>query len=95
MLYLPSNSNGSLILDVLRYARIPPQVNQVELHPYLTQEALIQFCKIHNIAITAYSSFGPQSYIELGGGNKAISLMEHDVVKSVAAKTSKSQCYPR
>ena len=91
MLYLPSNSNGSLILDVLRYARIPPQVNQVELHPYLTQEALIQFCKIHNIAITAYSSFGPQSYVELGWKGTASNLLEHDTVASIASKNNKSR----
>ena len=95
MKYLPSNAQGTLIHDVMRYARIEPQVVQVELHPYLTQEALVKYCHLLGIAVTAYSSFGPQSYIELGGGNKAISLMEHDVVKSIAAKTSKSQCYPR
>ena len=55
-----SNFNGSLVLDVLRYARIPPQVLQVELHPYLTQDALVQLVKCHGIALTAYSSFGPQ-----------------------------------
>ena len=55
-----SNFNGSLVLDILRYARIPPQVLQVELHPYLTQDALVQLVKCHGIALTAYSSFGPQ-----------------------------------
>lgn len=55
-----SNCNGSLILDVLRYARIEPQVLQVELHPYLSQEPLVKLVKLLGIAITAYSSFGPQ-----------------------------------
>jgi len=56
----PSNCNGALIMDVLRYARIEPQVLQVEHHPYLTQEALLSFAKEIGIAVTAYSSFGPQ-----------------------------------
>ena len=55
-----SNCSGSLILDVLRYARIEPQVLQVELHPYLVQTALVDLAKALNIAVTAYSSFGPQ-----------------------------------
>jgi D-xylose reductase len=49
-----------MILDVLRYARIEPQVLQVELHPYLTQEPLVNWVKLFGIALTAYSSFGPQ-----------------------------------
>jgi len=49
-----------MILDVLRYARIEPQVLQVEVHPYLTQEPLVNWAKLFGIAMTAYSSFGPE-----------------------------------
>lgn len=31
---------------------------QVELHPYLIQTDMIEFCKSKNIALTAYSPFG-------------------------------------
>ena len=54
-----SNVQGSLLLDVLRYARIPPQVLQIEIHPYLMQEPLVKLAQLHGIAVTAYSSFGP------------------------------------
>lgn len=81
-----SNCQGSLILDVLRYAKYEPQVLQVELHPYLTQEALVKLCKTFSIAVTAYSSFGPQSYVELGIDKGAPSLLKHNVT-SAAAKT--------
>ena len=54
-----SNVQGSLLIDVLRYARIPPQVLQVEIHPYLTQEPLVKLAQLHGLAVTAYSSFGP------------------------------------
>lgn len=53
------NVQGSLLLDVLRYARIQPQVLQVEIHPYHTQESLVELAHLHGIAVTAYSSFGP------------------------------------
>lgn len=59
-IFIYSNCNGGLISDVLRYARIEPQVLQVELHPYLAQQPLVDFTKLLGIRITAYSSLGPQ-----------------------------------
>lgn len=53
---------------------------------------MIAFCKTHGIAITAYSSFGPQSYVELGFKG-APGLLEHDAVTQIAKKQSKSE-YP-
>ncbi|KAJ3548598.1 hypothetical protein NMY22_g1197 [Coprinellus aureogranulatus] len=85
-----SNVQGALLLDIIRYARYEPQVLQVELHPYLTQEPLLELAKTLGIAVTAYSSFGPQGWVELGMGKGATLLMEHDVVTSVAQKNSKT-----
>lgn len=55
-----SNAQGGLILDIAAYARIEPQVLQIELHPYLTQEPLLKLADILGIAVTAVCSFGPQ-----------------------------------
>ena len=85
-----SNAQGALIFDVHRYARIEPQVLQVELHPYLTQEALIKYCKLLNIAITAYSSLGPQSYVELGFKG-TVGLLEHNEINRIATQNQKSE----
>ncbi|KAF7307049.1 Aldo-ket-red domain-containing protein [Mycena indigotica] len=85
-----SNFQGSLIADMLRYARIKPQVLQIELHPYLTQEALVKYAKEVGLAITAYSSFGPASWIELSMDQGAPSLLDHDVVSAAATKHNKT-----
>lgn len=86
-----SNTQGSLLYDLLRYARIQPAVLQVELHPYLTQEALVTYSKTIGIAITAYSSFGPAGYVELSADKGAASLLSHDITTSIAKKVNKSE----
>lgn len=85
-----SNANGALISDVLRYARIQPQVLQVELHPYLSQAPLVDFTKLLGITITAYSSFGPQSYYELGSAKDIPSLFDNSKITAIAQKHNKT-----
>jgi diketogulonate reductase-like aldo/keto reductase len=87
-----SNFQGSLILDLLRYARIRPSTLQIEHHPYLVQSDLIHLAKSEGIAVTAYSSFGPQSFLELEW-KKAFdtpTLFEHKTVTSIAEKHKKT-----
>lgn len=66
-------SNITLMLTVVQVA------NQVEAHPLLPQDDLVEFCKEHNIHITAYSPLGNN----LVGKPQ---LTEHAVVKEVADK---------
>lgn len=87
-----SNYNGALILDLLRYASIKPATLQIEHHPYLTQLALIDLCRDENIAVTAYSSFGPASFVELEmqAAKDAPLLFDNDVIKRIAEKHGKT-----
>lgn len=87
-----SNYNGGLLLDVQRYAKVLPQTLQIEHHPYLVQQNLIDLCKYLGIAITAYSSFGPQSFLELDSqmAKDTPLLFEHQTVKSIADKHGKT-----
>ncbi|KAI0257202.1 hypothetical protein BJV78DRAFT_1277769 [Lactifluus subvellereus] len=53
----------ALLVDIPSQAYIESQVLQVEIYPYLTQEALLKLSKTLG---TAYPSFSPQSYLKSG-----------------------------
>ncbi|KAI0092051.1 NADP-dependent oxidoreductase domain-containing protein [Irpex rosettiformis] len=53
-----SNFSVKNLEILLKEARIVPAVNQVELHPYLAQEDLLQYCKEKGIVVTAYTPTG-------------------------------------
>jgi len=89
-----SNFNCQHIMDLMSYAKIPPAVLQVELHPYLQQPQLVEYCQRKEVflPITAYSSFGGVSYIPLNNtlAQSTPPLLDHHVVKSIAQKHGKS-----
>lgn len=87
-----SNFQGALLMDLLRYARIRPSVLQIEHHPYLTQETLLSLAKEEGIAVTAYSSFGPQSFLELEmkRATDTPTLFNNDIIKNIAKKVGKT-----
>lgn len=41
--------------DLLSVAEIIPAINQIEIHPFLSQKPLIEFCKSLNIQVEAYA----------------------------------------
>ena len=41
--------------ELFKTAEIKPMVNQVELHPLLSQKPLVKFCSQHDIKVEAYS----------------------------------------
>jgi len=81
-----SNFTASMLIDLLTYAKIVPAVNQIELHPYLQQNKLIEFCRAHGIAVTAYSPLGSQT--DMNNGKPA--LLEDTVVNDIVEKYHKT-----
>uniref|UniRef100_A0A8D8ZCN6 Alcohol dehydrogenase [NADP(+)] A n=1 Tax=Cacopsylla melanoneura TaxID=428564 RepID=A0A8D8ZCN6_9HEMI len=49
------NFNTKQLERLLGEASIKPVTNQIEVHPYLTQKKMAEFCKANDIVITAYS----------------------------------------
>jgi len=50
--------------DIFAHSEIKPMVNQVELHPRLSQEDLRSFCQDHNIKVEAWSPIARARYLD-------------------------------
>ncbi|KAF7321087.1 Aldo-keto reductase [Mycena chlorophos] len=48
---------------LLKNARTKPAMNQVEMHPYLAQNDLLEFCRKHGIVVVAYTPSGGKDKI--------------------------------
>ncbi|KAJ0156231.1 putative NAD(P)H-dependent D-xylose reductase xyl1 [Colletotrichum tanaceti] len=83
-----SNFQAQSLYDMQSYARHPVSSLQIEHHPYLVQPDLVAMAREHGIAVTAYSSFGPQSFLEIANKRAvdARGLFEVDVVRDAAAR---------
>lgn len=53
-----SNHNKKHLLQLENKVNIMPMVNQVECHPYLQQDDLINFCTEREMAVTAWAPLG-------------------------------------
>jgi D-xylose reductase len=84
------NFGVSLLRDMLSYAETRPAVLQVEMHPYLTQEKLVRFCREEGIAVTAFSPLGASSYFQIGMATPDESVLNQPVVREAAAQHGKS-----
>ena len=74
-------------LDALcSQATICPVINQIELHPYLQQQQMLDYCQEHDILLTAYAPLG--SGDRPAGMKKSgePTLLDNPVIQRVAAK---------
>jgi len=66
-----SNFSVAKLKTLDETARIAPAVNQIELHPYLQQPRMLEYCRERSIVLTAYSP--------LGSGDRPGGLIQNDV----------------
>ena len=52
-----SNFNMRMLDELLPVCNVKPAVNQVEMHPFMTQKPLLKYCDRKEIAVTAWSGF--------------------------------------
>ena len=74
-----SNFQVHHLEDLLAHAEVKPVINQVELHPYLSQQKVREFCRENDIQVEAWSP--------LMAGN---GLLENETLKEIANKYNKS-----
>ncbi|XP_077505841.1 aldo-keto reductase 1B-like [Amblyomma americanum] len=82
------NFNKDQLLRLLGAAKIKPAMLQVECHPYLNQSDLINFCKEHDVAVTAYSPLGSPDRPWAKAGDPL--LMEEPAIKAIAEAHGKT-----
>lgn len=77
-----SNFPVSLLHELMTSCRVKPAVNQVEIHPYLQQTKLLNYCAARGVHVQAYSPLGTPGYKE----NDEPSILDDPVLKDMAKK---------
>nr|WOJ38331.1 xylose reductase [Schizochytrium sp.] len=80
------NFSVQLLRDMMAYAKFPPAVLQVELHPLNTQEHLVAYARSMGIKVMAFSPLGHASYVEIGMASDDDSVLQNEQVKAIADK---------
>ena len=83
-----SNFSVKKLKDLVSKATIKPEMNQVELHPLLQQDALLEYCKSENIHLTAFSPLGSGDRSKAMKAEDEPNMMDIDVLKEIARDRS-------
>lgn len=81
-----SNFNVPKLQGLIKTAKIAPEMNQVESHPLLAQNDLVQFCNDNKILYTAYSPLGSRDRAPGMKGDSEPDMFENEVLKSIASE---------
>lgn len=78
-----SNFNEANLKALIEKTAIVPAVNQVECHPLLSQNELLEFCRKNNIVLEAYSPLGAQKSNEY--------ILKNPIIQTIARR---NRCTP-
>ena len=79
-----SNFSVKKLAALLPHCRIRPEVNQIELHPFLQQDALVSYCTAEGIHVTAYAPLGSTDRPDFMKGTDDPSLLGNPLIASIA-----------
>jgi len=83
-----SNFSQAQLDEVLKIARIKPVLHQIELHPYLNQQEMRQYCAKNNIVVNSYC---PLSNLKNENEkDEEVSALHNPVIKEIAKAKNKS-----
>lgn len=81
-----SNFSIKKLDAILNTATIKPEMNQIELHPYLQQPEMLEFCQRNSIHLTGYAPLGSSDRpARLKVDNEPI-LLDDPVIKKIAER---------
>lgn len=80
-----SNFSVEKLAALLQHCRVRPEVNQVELHPFLQQNTLVSYCEAEGVHVTAYAPLGSTDRPDFMKGSDDPSLLGNQVIASIAA----------
>lgn len=80
-----SNFNTKKLGELIKSGRIVPEMNQVEMHPFLPQEKLVDFCRSNGILLTAYSPLGSGDRSSSIKKPNEPSLLDNPTVNEIAS----------
>eukprot|EP00299_Pterocystis_sp_00344_P015607 c7804_g1_i2.p1 GENE.c7804_g1_i2~~c7804_g1_i2.p1 ORF type:complete len:166 (-),score=24.17 c7804_g1_i2:78-575(-) len=81
-----SNFNVQLLHEISSQSAIPPAVNQVESHPYLSQPGLLAYCEKRNVQMMAYSPLGSPGTV----GAAEPRLFDDHVIRDISAQHNRT-----
>ena len=79
-----SNFSIKKIKALIKSSEIKPEVNQIELHPFLAQNDMLDFCNKENIVLTAYSPLGSTDRPTVFKAPDEPSLLENPTILKIA-----------
>jgi len=85
-----SNFSMKKLEQLLQMEGQKPEMNQIELHPYLQQQNLVDFCHDNGIHVTAYSPLGSMDRPEGMKRNGEPMPLENKVVQQIASSHNAS-----
>lgn len=81
-----SNFSIEKLKDLSSKTDQAPEMNQIELHPYLQQNDMLEYCSENSILVTAYSPLGSSDRPDSMKADDEPSLLENEVIHEIADK---------
>ena len=85
-----SNFSEQHLENLMGRTDVVPAVNQVELHPFFTQQPLREFHAKHGITTEAWSPLGGIHVYRPADPNAVLNALEHPTVTAIAEKHGKT-----
>ena len=85
-----SNFSVQSLLNLLSFCKIKPLVNEIEFHPYLFQNKLVEFCRKEDIILFGYNPLVKGCYCSDTAEEKNRNLLGEKIIIDLSKKYNKT-----